>query len=304
MIRDLPDTNTSEVLRALVQIREEGGAIALGRVLTLIIDSEVGHVDAAVAVTNDVSREHPARVIVLARDPGRTTTRLDAQIRVGGDAGASEVVVLTASGELLTHSDTLVLPLLLPDAPIVIWWPHEVPDRPSEHPIGAMAHRRITDSMSAADPMGTLTRLRSGYAAGDSDLAWTRLTVWRAYLAAALDLPPFEPVQRAEVSGHEDSPAVYLLAAWLAHTLDCPVDIHRQRDVQGLTKVVLDRPSGPVVIDRSDARTAQLIHPGQPERWVAMPLRELRECLSEDLRRLDPDVVYGEVLLHGLERVK
>jgi len=38
-------------------------------------------------------------------------------------------------------------------------------------------------------------------------------------------------------------------------------------------------------------------------RRVAMPLRELRECLSEDLRRMDPDEVYGEVLQHGLQEV-
>ena len=37
MIVDLPDTNTSKVSKALVKIREEGGAVALGRVLTLVI---------------------------------------------------------------------------------------------------------------------------------------------------------------------------------------------------------------------------------------------------------------------------
>jgi glucose-6-phosphate dehydrogenase assembly protein OpcA len=303
MIRDLPDTTTGEVLRTLVRIREEGGAVALGRVLTLIIDADAGEVEDAIAVTNDVSREHPARVIVLARNT-RTDTRLDAQIRVGGDAGASEVVVLTASGEMLTHSDTLVLPLLLPDAPIVVWWPNEVPARPSEHPIGRMAQRRITDSGSSARPIEALARLRDGYADGDTDLAWARLTVWRALLAAAVDLPPFEPVLHAEVRGHGEHPAVFLLAAWLAHGLDCPVDVVTQADAQGLTKVVLERESGAIVIDRPDGRTAVLAQPGQPERRVAMPLRELRECLAEELRRLDPDAVYAEVLQHGLERIK
>ena len=153
MILDLPDTTTTEVTKALVRLRDEGGAVALGRVLTLVIDADAGDVEEAVAIANDVSREHPARVIVLARDASRTTARLDGQIRVGGDAGASEVVLLTASGELLAHSDTLVMPLLLPDAPIVVWWPHEIPARPAEHPIGRMAQRRITDSASCNDPL-------------------------------------------------------------------------------------------------------------------------------------------------------
>jgi hypothetical protein len=31
---------------------------------------------------------------------------------------------------------------------------------------------------------------------------------------------------------------------------------------------------------------------------VALPRRELAELLAEELRRLDPDDVYGEVLSH------
>lgn len=303
MIVDLPDTTTAEVARRLVHLREEGGAVALGRVLTLVIDADADDVEDAVAVTNDVSREHPMRVIVLARDSDGAGARLDAQIRVGGDAGASEVVLLRASGEVLEHSDTLVVPLLLPDAPIVAWWPREIPVRPAEHPIGRMAQRRITDSLACADPVGTLVRLRNGYSDGDTDLAWTRLTVWRGLLAAALDLPPSERVDRAVVAGDGRHPSVWLLGAWLAEALDCPTEVVAEDGAQGITHVILERASGPVRIDRPDGRRATLLHPGQPERHLAMPLRELRECLSEDLRRMDADEVYGEVLRSGLARV-
>ncbi|WP_149204487.1 glucose-6-phosphate dehydrogenase assembly protein OpcA [Actinotalea subterranea] len=303
MIIDLPDTTTTAVMKTLLRIRDEGGAVALGRVLTLVIDADVSEVERAVETANAASREHPCRVIVLARDPDHTTSRLDAEIRVGGDAGASEVILLRASGEMLSHSDTLVMPLLLPDAPIVVWWPDEHPDVPAEHAIGAMAQRRITDSLQCSDPLGSLLRLRTGHTDGDTDLAWTRLTAWRGLLAAALDQPPHEAVTRAVVSGHETHPSVVLLAAWLAHALRCPVEIVRQQDVQGITKVVLERPSGPIVLNRPDGRVATLEQPGQPERRTSMPMRELRECLSEELRRLDPDEVYGEVLIEGLEEV-
>jgi glucose-6-phosphate dehydrogenase assembly protein OpcA len=303
MIIELPDTTTTAVTKALVRLRDEGGAVALGRVLTLIIDAEAGDVELAIEAANEASREHPCRVVVLAHDVKRTTARVDAQIRVGGDAGASEVIVLRASGEMLAHSDTLVIPLLLPDAPIVVWWPNEMPTTPAEHPLGKMAQRRITDTLGCADPLASLRDLRDGHAAGDTDLAWTRLTVWRGLLAAALDQPPHEKVTRVEVSGHETHPSVVLLAAWLAHALRCPVDIVRQKDVPAITKVVLERASGPVVIDRPDGHSAILLQPGQPERRITMPLRQLQECLSEDLRRLDPDEVYGEVLVDGLERI-
>lgn len=303
MIHDLPGTTTSEVAKALLRLRDEGGAVALGRVLTLVIDVAEEGLEEAVSVANVASREHPCRVIVLARRDDGDRSRLDAQIRVGGDAGASEVVVLRASGEMLEHADTLITPLLLPDAPIVAWWPGEHPAAPAEDPLGAMAQRRITDSVGAADPLRSLRELREHHAAGDTDIAWTRLTVWRALLAAALDQPPYEPVTSARVTGHETHPSVVLLAAWLAHALDCPVEVVLVPDVQGIVEVVLDRPSGPVVVDRPDGRVATLHQPGQPEQRVGMPIRALSECLAEELRRLDPDEVYGEALVNGLERI-
>src|SRR5699024_8412537 len=100
VIVDLPETTTSQVSKTLVRIREEGGAVALGRVLTLIISTTYEDEEAAIDAANEASREHPMRVIVLtANDQCETKARLDAQVRVGGDAGASEVVILRAHGE-------------------------------------------------------------------------------------------------------------------------------------------------------------------------------------------------------------
>ena len=102
MIVELPDTTTSQVSKTLVKIREEGGVVALGRVLTLVIATAPGGEEEAIEAANDASREHPMRVIVVASDPEEpadTPARLDAEIRVGGDAGASEVIVLRASLE-------------------------------------------------------------------------------------------------------------------------------------------------------------------------------------------------------------
>jgi glucose-6-phosphate dehydrogenase assembly protein OpcA len=144
MIIDLPDTNVSTVAHRLVDAREEGGAVALGRVLTLVIVSHHGLPDAAIEVANGASREHPMRVIVLVTQPDGAA-RLDAQIRVGSDAGASEVVVLRAWGPAAGNESSLVTGLLLPDAPIVVWWPDERPLRPGSSPLGRIAQRRITD---------------------------------------------------------------------------------------------------------------------------------------------------------------
>ncbi|MEO6087420.1 MAG: glucose-6-phosphate dehydrogenase assembly protein OpcA [Umezawaea sp.] len=303
MIIDLPSTTTSRITSKLVRLRDEGGAVTLGRVLTLVIVTDDGaKTEEAVDAANDASREHPCRVIVVARGARKAAPRLDAQIRVGGDAGASEVIVLRLYGELADEGASCVVPLLLPDTPVVAWWPFEGPAVPAKDPIGVLAQRRITDSAAEKNPIKALEQRRNSYTPGDTDLAWTRLTLWRAMLASALDLPPYERVLDAEVSGEADSPSTELLAAWLASGLKIPVKRTKAVRGEGICLVSLDRKSGGVELTRPDGRVGTLVQPGQPERRVALQRRSIRDCLAEELRRLDPDEVY-ELALKSLGKV-
>ncbi|SDC15430.1 glucose-6-phosphate dehydrogenase assembly protein OpcA [Actinokineospora iranica] len=303
MIIDLPSTTTSHVNSKLVQIREQGGATALGRVLTLVIVTDDGaRTEDAIDAANDASREHPCRVIVVARGARKAAARLDAQIRVGGDAGASEVVVLRLYGALADEGATCVIPLLLPDAPVVAWWPFEAPPRPADDPIGRLAQRRITDSAAERNPIRALEVRQKHYAAGDTDLAWTRLTLWRAVLAASLDLPPYEKVTGASVTGEADSPSTDLLAGWLAARLRIPVKRVKATNGEGIVSVALERRSGSIELERPDGKVGTLTQPGQPARRVALQRREIRDCLAEELRRLDPDEPY-EATLKGLSKI-
>ncbi|OOB90964.1 glucose-6-phosphate dehydrogenase assembly protein OpcA [Rathayibacter sp. VKM Ac-2630] len=310
MIVDLPDTTTSEVSKTLVKIREEGGAVALGRVLTLIIATSRGHEEEAIDAANDASREHPMRVIVVSKDDGLTTVpvdatpRVDAQIRVGGDAGASEVVVLRPFGDAANDEESLVTGLLLPDAPVVAWWPNSAPESASKSPIGRIAQRRITDASAQSNPAEALHHLAFTYAPGDTDFAWTRLTLWRAQLAAVLDQPPYEPITAVEVSGAPDSPSTILLAAWLQLELDIPVDHELTISAtgsSGIHGVKLIRASGTIELERSIPNVATLTQPEQPVHDISLPRRSLRDCLAEELRRLDPDDLYGEVISRGVD---
>lgn len=304
MIVDMPRTSTAAIAKRLIDLRDSGGAVALGRVLTLIVPTDDEFAEAAIDAANEASREHPCRIIVLARGEIRGTSRLDGQIRVGGDAGASEVVVLRSYGPLTEHGDSMVLPLLLPDAPVVTWWPGEPPERPAADPIGAMAQRRITDAAASEDPTGTLYRLASAHCPGDTDFAWSRLTLWRGFLAAALDADPTEPVTAATVTGATDSPSTELLAAWLALALDCPVTRARAEAGTGIIGVRLQRPNGDVELVRPDGNVATLTQPGQPDRRISLPRRSNSDCLAEELRRLDPDDVFGDVVTQGLPQLE
>ncbi len=181
------------------------------------------------------------------------------------------------------------------------WWPAEAPEVPAEDPVGALAQRRITDVAACKRPSAALSDHANGYRPGDTDLAWTRLTLWRALLAAALDQPPYEEVTAVRVVGGSENPSADLLAGWLSMTLRCPVTRTKASGVEGMLSVRLERASGPIVIERPDEDVAVLSTPGRADRKVALPRRSPGECLAEELRRLDPDEVYGDVLLNGLE---
>jgi len=303
MIKDLPNTTISKVSKELVQIREEGGAVALGRVLTLLIQTDFRELEEAILAANEASRAHPCRIIVLANESKPTKlSKLDAEIRVGGDAGASEVIVLKAYGEAASDPESLVTGLLLPDAPVVAWWPGAAPEKPSSSAIGRIAQRRITDAAAQKDPHAWLSNLAKNYAPGDSDFAWTRLTLWRAQLAAILDQPPYDPVISVVVTGAVDSPSTDLLAAWLELKLKVEVQLVRTvrgKAVAGIKGVKLIRKSGDIEIVRNAPDVATLIQPAQPTRDISLPRRSLRDCLIEDLRRLDSDDAFGKLITKG-----
>ncbi|GAA3285826.1 glucose-6-phosphate dehydrogenase assembly protein OpcA [Nesterenkonia halobia] len=302
MIVDIPDTTTSKVAKQLNQLREAGGVVALTRVLTLVILTSEDNAEPAIEAANLASREHPCRIIVLATGDASQPTRLDAQIRVGGDAGASEVIVLRGSGELAEHSEAMVSALLLPDAPIVAWWADDIPPKVSETSIGRLAHRRITDTAKDPRPLQALRTLAATYTDGDSDLAWTRLTGWRVQLASILDTLDPASVTEVTVETAPELPSAALLASWLQRSLRVPVTLHRD-DVgrfQALSAVRLHTADGDVVLSRPQGDIADLHLPEVPVQRVPLPLRTLEDCLAEELRRLDADEVFGEVLTRGL----
>ncbi|TXS45457.1 glucose-6-phosphate dehydrogenase assembly protein OpcA [Streptomyces sp. uw30] len=303
---DLTDTTASKINKALVQGRRAIGTPAVGMVLTLVIVTDEENAYDALKAANDASREHPSRTLVVikrvSRSPrDRTQSRLDAEVRVGADAGTGETVVLRLYGEVSDHAQSVVLPLLLPDAPVVVWWPVNAPIDPANDPLGALAQRRVTDTYASEQPVRELSSRADTYTPGDTDLSWTRITPWRSMLAAALDQVVCE-VKAVEVEGEEFNPSCELLAMWLADRLDVPVK-RSLSSGPGLTAVRMDTDCGPIKLDRADGSLATLSIEGQPDRAVALKRRETAELIAEELRRLDPDDTYASALRFGVERL-
>ncbi|MYT72914.1 MULTISPECIES: glucose-6-phosphate dehydrogenase assembly protein OpcA [unclassified Streptomyces] len=298
---DLTDTTASKINKALVEGRRAIGTPAVGMVLTMVIVTDEENAYDAAKAAQEASREHPSRTLVVIKRTKRSPrdrqgNRLDAEVRVGSDAGTGETVVLRTHGEVSRHAASVVLPLLLPDAPVVVWWPVDAPDDPAKDPLGALAARRITDAYAVEDPIGALALRAASYAPGDTDLAWTRLTPWRSMLAAALDQARADVVSAA-VESEAENPSAELLARWLGARLG--VEVERvTTDGPVVTAVRLGTPGGEIVIDRPEGPLATLSLPGQPQRTLALKVRSTAELIAEELRRLDADEMYA-VALHG-----
>jgi glucose-6-phosphate dehydrogenase assembly protein OpcA len=293
MLTDLTDTTTADIRAALGRIRDQMGGLATGVVLNLIIMTDESSQHDAVRAASQIGREHPCRVLgVIARD-ARAASRLDAEIR-SGEGTPGQTVLLRLYGPMSEHADSVIMPLLVPDTPVVTWWYGQMPTVPAMQPLGVLAQRRITDAARANTPAEALTALAAGYQPGDTDLSWTRATPWRSLLAATVDQEPNE-ITGGMVSAEEHNPTADLLAAWLKCRLRVPFT-RETSGGPGITEVHLYTPAGDVTINRPDGRVATLARPGQPDRHVALHRREIAELLAEELRRLDPDEVYSESL--------
>jgi glucose-6-phosphate dehydrogenase assembly protein OpcA len=291
---DLTNTNAAKIASGLIRARREAGSPTMGMVLTFIVVADEGSHYDALKAARAVSREHPSRVIGVIRRTNRGAAKLDAEIRIG-DGTSGEQVLLRMHGELANHAESVVLPLLLPDSPTVIWWPGKAPNDPATDPLGALAQRRITDAaaLDRGRAASMLTQA-ANYAPGNTDLSWTRITPWRALLAAALDQYPAK-IMSGVVSAERANPSADLLVAWLTDRLG--VEIRRAiTKGPGITDVSLMTGGGEIEIARPDGRLAQFTIPNSPQRPVALNRRDLAELLAEELRRLDPDDVYEDTV--------
>lgn len=291
MIIELQDTNASRIGQQILAARDRVG-VPNGLVFTLIAVAEGCDAEDVLEASMDAGREHPSRILVVTNGDGET--RLDAVLRVGGEV-PGDIVELTFRGELTRHRDSVLLPLLLPDSPVVVWWPGLSPDVPADDPIGRLARRRITDAMGSTEPIPTLVERARNYSPGDTDLVWTRLTRWRGLLAAAVDYYPFA-IRRVQVRAAAGNAAGMLLAAWLDDRLHVEVALEDDPDGVGITGVVLQTDAGDISLGRTDGTMAAFSAPGVPRRLVALPRRDLNALITEELRRLDEDAAYATTM--------
>ena len=289
------DTTGTAVVTALGAERRGGGAVTSGLALTLVVVVDEPDVAEAEAAATIAASKHPMRMLlVIRRQVELPTPRLDAEVLIGGRLGPGEAVEMRMYGRLALHAESVTLPLLAPDAPVVTWWYGVPPERIAHDPLGVFANRRITDAVRAKDSMAVLRERALDYAPGDTDLSWTRITPWRAIMASAFDTAT-GVARSATVFGDNNDPSALLLAGWLSSRLGFYVPVEQKRG----HKIVS------VLISFDDDTTFEAVRDGgrmvlhranQADTISPFADRSLGDLLAEELRRLDADQTFGDAL--------
>lgn len=182
---------------------------------------------------------HPSRAVVLIARPSAGASRVDARLAAHCHVTPGleqqvccEEVTLTVSGPAAEHLHSVVIPLLVPDLPVFVWWDAPLPENPhSFEEMVEAADRIIVDSAHLADAgaaLVALERLCGQSAPGCSigDLNWQRLETWRDVITRHCESPPlnlFLPgITRVTVGfagerGDPVSTPAFLFLGWLAN---------------------------------------------------------------------------------------
>ncbi|HEY8291739.1 MAG TPA: glucose-6-phosphate dehydrogenase assembly protein OpcA [Thermomicrobiales bacterium] len=277
-VRDIEDALTQLWMTS----HTDGRASMQAYILNLIIFAGSGANAAdAQEIAARVGQMHPSRTIILHTQEGnepRLHAWISAQCEYGGsmERSGSEQVTLEASGDGIRQLPGTLIPLLVPEVPVVLWWSG---DGLFNHPIFPAlmdaSDQLVIDSGAFPDSMQVLARL---HALGTEeypgvalrDLAWARLTPWRELTAQFFDAPPTRPyldnVQRVQVTyassdaEHYNPEQALLYGSWLASRLAWEPIPNLRRFGREMMVVMRDE-DAPVTLEFS-ARHAPDLPPG------------------------------------------
>jgi glucose-6-phosphate dehydrogenase assembly protein OpcA len=204
--------------------------------MTLVVAAEES--DDAQAIGETLAAlmpEHPSRAIVIRfrAEAGRAlSARVFAQCWMPfghRQQICCEQIEITASDASVPGLAAVVLPLTVPDLPVVLWCRSpRLFHLPAFSQMAAIAEKVVLDSEAFGESAGILKELSQAPAAGRSlaDLSWTRLTRWRELIAQIFEnrkqlanLPGVSEVRISYCRKTAPVPAFYM-AAWLMDSLE------------------------------------------------------------------------------------
>lgn len=188
--------------------------------------------DTAAALT----LRHPCRIFLVGAEPQAESGKLESSVSAlchiptpGGRHICCEQVTVVALGDAVRRLTQLILGLLIPDVPLVVWWRSGLSfDLPLFQGLTHVADRLIVDTAEFDTPaaaLARLARLLKQRPLALADLAWNRLTCWRELTAqffdAAQQRPYLDRLDRVavEAGGGALPPEGLLWLGWLASRL-------------------------------------------------------------------------------------
>jgi glucose-6-phosphate dehydrogenase assembly protein OpcA len=278
-----PEKILKELSALWVAYGKEGeGANAAGVLracsMTLVVLAETGDDRAALGETiAALMPEHPARALVIqlsGAGPRALTERVTQQCWKPFGKGPQiccEQVEITASDAALADLPLVLLPLVVPDLPVIVWCRSaRLLQMPEFAEVARMATKVVMDSAGFAGLAAIMGWMADATRAGlmIGDLSWTRLTRWREMLSHVFEnrdyLAKLSRISEVRVEfGAELGVSAWLMGAWVANALaDAGVKARlsvEKRDDEGL-RVELAGPEVRVALARQGERLVIMVN--------------------------------------------
>ncbi|MGQ9926130.1 MAG: glucose-6-phosphate dehydrogenase assembly protein OpcA [Chloroflexaceae bacterium] len=252
----LPFVDSATIEGELQRLWQETAATASGgeavtRALTLNLiarASDLATAERIGAVARELVASHPNRTLLAICRPKETPPRIEAWVQAncllsapGVPQVCGEQISIDARGPVSAQIASLILALLAPDLPVVLWLPGPAPfDDPLLPRLLGVIDRLIIDSRDLAEPASDLQSMAAfdrhpGTPPGGarrivlSDLGWAALTPWRELTAQFFDTRPLLPhlrrLDQVDIGYVPDGERLnptpgLLIAGWLAACLD------------------------------------------------------------------------------------
>ncbi len=271
-------------------------------------------------------KEHPSRAITLRLVAGEgrvLSSRVYAQCWMPFGQRRQiccEQIEITASECAVEDLPAVVLPLTVPDLPVILWCRSaRMVSLPEFAGIEAVATKIIVDGDSFASTGAAFEQLQKARREGRvvADLAWTRITRWREITSRAFEdqmlYRQFSgPVDATiEYESEEPHDGAYYYAAWLADGIEScggkPVVTMRQGSgagaAAGLCSVSIRAASGAQIHLKADAGAVEVNANGKSSRTI-YPNTSDSALLQEELSLPGRDPVFEAALQRAVEMSK
>lgn len=192
----IPIHEVEATLRHLWQVEGMAGGARATTLNLLVVLPDVAALNEAQETVEVVAAHHPSRAIFVVPDASTPDPGLAAEVRVfcpmpETTAFCCEYIVLHVREDAWPHVHSTVLPFLLPELPVGLWWERSLDGDDHLFPrLQALADVLVVDSAVTAEPEGLIQRLLAQSARfpwGCVDLVWARLLPWRELLAQTFD---------------------------------------------------------------------------------------------------------------------